>query len=505
LRISLHYTNNTSGRNLLAASVGTVEVYAFNSQTEILTAIFEAGANDIARGWIEVAPLPAGSYIFVAWGGSSDDLSRSFSGRRMTDPEGDVHSAVDAGSTSLEEFCMMLNGIPLAGGNGDDIVPSQVDFDDLFWAMAHDVTLTGSSNEMVELDFIRNTSILKVSITGLEHLATRAEPGPAKVFAAGSNGRYRWDNSIDEWAPTVVYSSSNHHLTDSSMSTDVKILRLDKSRHADDPVLLHMEDAANGSEIIKPLDLVAQISRIRDSNGRLRYPDQAAIDREDEFHIDIAITPTDPPGHYPVTGIDVIPDSLTLHVDDRAGLVAVITPTWATDKSVIWSSSDPAIATVDENGVVTALKPGRVTITATTVDGEKTASCIVTVIPGTGGDPVPVTGIEVWPGRITLAPGGQTAVTAIVGPDEATNKNVVWTSSNPAVATVDQWGRVTAVGPGVAVITATTVDGSFSDSCTVTVTGTGGGEDPGDPDDKVGIKVTITIQGWEIELLDPIV
>lgn len=80
----------------------------------------------------------------------------------------------------------------------------------------------------------------------------------------------------------------------------------------------------------------------------------------------------------PVTGISLNPCSLTITVGESQTIVTEITPSDATDKSVTWSSSNPTVASV-ENGTVTGLKPGSVTITATTTDGGKTADCAVNV------------------------------------------------------------------------------------------------------------------------------
>ncbi len=82
---------------------------------------------------------------------------------------------------------------------------------------------------------------------------------------------------------------------------------------------------------------------------------------------------------------------------------------------------------------------------------------------------VPVTGVTVTPATLALTAGESDTLTANVAPDNATNKTVNWTSSNPAVATVDANGMVTAIAEGTATITATTEDGGKTATCTVTV------------------------------------
>ncbi len=90
---------------------------------------------------------------------------------------------------------------------------------------------------------------------------------------------------------------------------------------------------------------------------------------------------------------------------------------------------------------------------------------------------VSVTGVSLDKTELSLTVGGTETLTATVAPDNATDKTVTWTSSDSAVATVDQNGVVTAVARGTAVITATTADGGKTASCTVTVSrySSGGG------------------------------
>ena len=140
-------------------------------------------------------------------------------------------------------------------------------------------------------------------------------------------------------------------------------------------------------------------------------------------------------------------------------------PSDATNKNVTWSTSDASIATVTD-GVVTAVAPGTATITVTTEDGNKTATCAVTVTAAT----VPVTGVTLNKTSTSLYVGDTETLTPTITPDNATNKNVTWSSDDTSVATVDASGLVTAVARGTAVITATAADGSgASASCTVTV------------------------------------
>ena len=149
--------------------------------------------------------------------------------------------------------------------------------------------------------------------------------------------------------------------------------------------------------------------------------------------------------------------TLSLSVGESATLTATVKPDNASDKNVVWTSSDNSVATVS-NGRVTAVKAGTTTVKATC--GGKTAECVVTVT-------VPTGSITLNKTVLSLSVGESATLTATVKPDNATDKNVVWTSSDNSVATVSN-GKVTAVKAGTATVKATC--GGKTAECVVTVT-----------------------------------
>src|SRR5690606_15025128 len=169
-----------------------------------------------------------------------------------------------------------------------------------------------------------------------------------------------------------------------------------------------------------------------------------------------------------VTGITVTPAETEVSVGYTTQLEYIVSPGGATDKSVTWSSGDETIATVDANGLVSGLQLGTTTITATTNDGGFTDTCLVTVTP------VAVSGVSLDTTNLTLAKWESEQLTATITPEDAENKAVTWSSDNESVAVVDASGYVTGMGPGVATITVTTVDGGHTATCEVTVTGGNG-------------------------------
>ncbi|MDR1197827.1 MAG: SUMF1/EgtB/PvdO family nonheme iron enzyme [Prevotellaceae bacterium] len=169
----------------------------------------------------------------------------------------------------------------------------------------------------------------------------------------------------------------------------------------------------------------------------------------------------DDPAPVQATGVTLNKTTLTLTVGETETLTATVTPDNAADKTVTWTSSATAVATVDAaTGKVTAVALGEAAITATTANG-KTATCALTVTPVEVGD------VTLNKTTLTLTVGETETLTATVTPDNAADKTVTWTSIAPTVATVTD-GLVTAVAKGAATITATTANGKTA-ICEVTV------------------------------------
>ncbi|MBR6283532.1 MAG: Ig-like domain-containing protein [Muribaculaceae bacterium] len=166
-----------------------------------------------------------------------------------------------------------------------------------------------------------------------------------------------------------------------------------------------------------------------------------------------------------VTSVTLNKTEVELTAGQTDTLTATVMPTDATDKSLTWTTSNSAVAQVNNNGMVTAVAPGTATITAKANDGSgKRATCRVTV------KPVLVTSVTVTPASVDMQAGDTIKLSTTVLPANATNKTLTWKSSNTSVATVSSMGVVTARSVGSAIITATATDGSGkAGTCQVTV------------------------------------
>ena len=158
-------------------------------------------------------------------------------------------------------------------------------------------------------------------------------------------------------------------------------------------------------------------------------------------------------------------DELNIQIGKSETLDVTFNPIDYPDKEVTWKSDDEKIATVDKNGKVSAKKEGKTTITVTTKDGKKKATCKVIV------SEKPEINVKLDKTELTIDGAKTEYLSATITPSDDSVKGIAWSSSDKNVVTVDN-GKVTAVGDGTATITVTSVvDRSKSATCKVTVTG----------------------------------
>ncbi len=156
-------------------------------------------------------------------------------------------------------------------------------------------------------------------------------------------------------------------------------------------------------------------------------------------------------------------NSLVLYNGETKQLTATISPSTASNKNIVWKSSNDAIVSVNQSGMLTALSKGKVQITATSEDGGKIAACDVEVRQQ-------VTSVTLNHTNKTLYVNESLKLESVVVPDDANNRSVTWSSSNSSVASVDQTGLVQALAAGSATITVSAQDGSgVVAQCAITV------------------------------------
>lgn len=167
-----------------------------------------------------------------------------------------------------------------------------------------------------------------------------------------------------------------------------------------------------------------------------------------------------------VTGIELVESSVEMTVGTSHKLTATVLPENATEKGVVWESKDESIASVDQEGLVSAVKEGSTQIIASTANGNFSAVCNVIIVEK---ELVAVTSITLDKDVIELMVGSKYQFKATVLPENATNKTLIWSSDDEQIARVSSSGVVMALKEGAATIYVQSLDKKASASCDVFV------------------------------------
>ena len=166
-----------------------------------------------------------------------------------------------------------------------------------------------------------------------------------------------------------------------------------------------------------------------------------------------------------VTGISLSNYSVEIIEGESTTLNATVSPFDATGPSFSWGSDNTSVATV-QNGKIVAISPGTANISVRTTDGNKTATCKVTV----KSKVIDVTGITLSQSSVSVKEEATVQLKATVKPSNATNQEVSWSSGDDGIATIASDGTVTGITEGTTTITAKSADGKVTATCKVTVT-----------------------------------
>lgn len=168
---------------------------------------------------------------------------------------------------------------------------------------------------------------------------------------------------------------------------------------------------------------------------------------------------------YIVHSVTLDKKDFILGKGNKASLTAIVFPETADDQTVTWTNEDDTVLKLTDNGTKASLEGlalGESTVTVKTNDQGKTAKVKVTV-------GVPVTGVTLSENKLNVGIGKTRALSWTIEPEDASNKNVTFESSDETKVTVDKDGVITGVDAGKATITIRTEDGGKEDSCEVTV------------------------------------
>ena len=342
-----------------------------------------------------------------------------------------------------------------------------------------DISADGSTSTWT---FILPSSQVTIPATGATHNGIVYEPSGSSKMKFSSSNQFSWQGQSSGYIPVPAGGAGTISMTTKGQS-DKRYLQLYiNGTEAAETKRLYSKASSDGNITSdgkkgpQSFSFTASDLTTKDGNTYLHFKDNNTEMKIATFTITLTTGSYSEGGggggeqtDVPVTGVALNKSATTIQVGASETLTVSIIPSNATNQNVTWSTSNSAIATVN-NGVVTAVAAGTATITVKSVaDNTKTATCTITV-PTPSSDPVAVTSVELNTYATSLNVGGTVTLTATVKPTNATNQNVTWSSSDNSIATVAN-GVVTAVAAGTVTITATSVsDPGVSIGCTVAVT-----------------------------------
>lgn len=223
------------------------------------------------------------------------------------------------------------------------------------------------------------------------------------------------------------------------------------------------------------LQITARVNRLTDKIGVITYTKKLNIKADITFLEELEdvgsremsfILEEKTNFNFTWANLMLTPNTLKLEKGDIKVIGAIVTA--SDDRRVQWSSSNPDVASIDDQGYVKAQQVSAVPVIITAefefLGKKYTDTCVVTVT-------IPVKRVNLSARQLTLAVGAEKTLQANVKPSDATLQDVLWRSENPAVASVDSRGKVTGVAAGTTEIVVLSKDGYYKTSCAVTVTG----------------------------------
>lgn len=291
LILKYSYEHNKQNTDLFGPNVQYVKMYIFD-ENHILQYIDSGKGSELVNGWFKRISLPPGKYAVVSWAGSNTEFYNSFFDAHMNDASTHNFSGEAViGQTTLSDFRIIVNH-QLAEMYEEDVILPMDSLDDLYYgAFQESIEVKPNQTTVREVPLIKNTNLLRVTIEGIEHLSgyTKASnDSPLEVYTAAKNGRYMYDNSIDEFARVIRYEAPYTIKNDSSIVTEIKVLRLDLEHHTANPVKLFINHKQTKSAVAA-IDVIESILKAKDLRGNYLINNQSDLDKEDLFEFKIQI------------------------------------------------------------------------------------------------------------------------------------------------------------------------------------------------------------------------
>lgn len=264
LLLNFRYTLNDQYANLFGLEVSKVTVYVFDSNGKYVDRFSEQG-NKLTNEYVMRIPLPEGTYSVVTYGGEFGTYSTGELDQQLNT----LNETLRKGVTHINDFRAELKNVK---GSEDYLYPIATP-DDLYAGLATQAVSTQNNKVIIPVELIKDTKKIKVKIGGTDYLS-----GALEVYITALNGRYLFDNSIDNKHGTFKHTPISTIEQPNQLEVDLKMMRLVLGQV---PRLVIKNSAT--SEVIYNENMIDQIFLTQ------KYASQEDLDREDEFVFEIII------------------------------------------------------------------------------------------------------------------------------------------------------------------------------------------------------------------------
>ena len=239
--------------------------------------------------------VPPGKYRIISWADNGQKDNTTYLHGEMKNPAShNLRKDVTLGATMADDLYMFLK-CRTASGLPEELVPEAEEINDLWYGAAgsrhpqsdiytyETVEVKNSVVTTRRIELIRNTNLLKITLSGTEHLTPEVRDTPAanrdtdfKLWAVATDERYKSDNTFDGYTRSVRYSPFKTSMDVNTLSADIKVLRLTMDR----PVLLYIETPGGRRIPEQPIDIVSMLFKARNPDtGAYIYQSQSDFDR----------------------------------------------------------------------------------------------------------------------------------------------------------------------------------------------------------------------------------
>lgn len=304
--LSYRYELNMDYADKFAEQVENLQAFIFDKDGILRdTLIPFVGNGMIVPNWERRVNLPPGDYSIVTWAGSKDFYAHYYWAATNEDTEGFL-PGVTIGKTQLEEMRAFLKYEPLTE-TSEQKKPYDANLKDLYHGIEQNITVLPEEFTAVNTPLIKNTNTIRVRIDGLSNLGDNIDNDDFELTITGSNGHYRYNNTIGEKSSTLRYTPWQNSINGSSLHADIRTLRLmypESDPFGNASLTLNIRYEPLGLQICRDVNLVdlilsgkipardAQGNLLTDSQGNQEYtsPTLEYLDRQDLFEIVYEIT-----------------------------------------------------------------------------------------------------------------------------------------------------------------------------------------------------------------------